>query len=74
MSRYAMCPDCGHRMRRVLDSWGDWDGESYVCDYCDSGDEDGERLSLSEARDIWLSSGKDEDSMFGYSEEELEVD
>lgn len=19
MSRYAMCPDCGHRMRRVLD-------------------------------------------------------
>ena len=36
MSRYAMCPECGHRMRRVRDIFGDWDGETYTCDYCDS--------------------------------------
>lgn len=40
MSRYAMCPDCGHRMRRVKDSWGFWDGETYTCDYCDFDDYD----------------------------------
>ena len=34
MSRYAMCPVCGHRMRRYLDGFGNWDGETYVCDYC----------------------------------------
>ena len=38
MSRYAMCPECGHRMRRVLDSWGNWDGETYCCDYCTGAD------------------------------------
>ena len=38
MSRYAMCPECGHRMRRVLDSWGNWDGETYCCDYCTGDD------------------------------------
>ncbi len=77
MSRYAMCPNCGHRMRRVLDSWGTWDGETYECDYC-SGDEydyeddnDGESLSVDDAAEIWLSSGMDEDMMFGYSEDEL---
>ena len=76
MSRYAMCPDCGHRMRRVIDLDGSWDGESYICDYCDGDmeddyDDDGECLSVSDAADIWLSSGMDEDSMFGYTEEEL---
>ena len=78
MSRYAMCPECGHRMRRVVDAWGNWDGESYICDYCSSDeaeyDDDDEGLSLSDARDIWLSSGKDEDYMFGYTEDELEED
>lgn len=38
MSRYAMCPNCGHRMRRATDMWGYWDGETYICEYC-SGDE-----------------------------------
>ena len=33
MSRYAMCPNCGHRMSRDLDMWGNWDGETYRCDY-----------------------------------------
>ena len=35
-------------------------------------DEDYEpRLSVSDAADIWMSNGQDEDYMFGYSEEEL---
>ena len=77
MSRYAMCPECGHRMRRYRDSWGNWDGETYVCDYCsgedyDDDDDDGEGLSVYDAALIWMSNGKDEDYTFGYSEEELE--
>lgn len=40
MSRYVMCPNCGHRMRRYME-YGTWDGETYVCDYCESdGDDD----------------------------------
>ena len=27
MSRYAMCPICGHRMRKI-------DEETYYCEYC----------------------------------------
>ena len=37
----------------------------------DEEDDDGESLSVWEAADIWLSNGMDEDSMFGYTEEEL---
>lgn len=40
MSRYAMCPVCGHRMRRDRDIFGNWDGETYVCDYCAEGYDD----------------------------------
>ena len=68
MSRYMMCPVCGHRMRRDKDAWGYWDGETYTCDWCE-----GEGLSVYDAADIWASNGKDEDYMFGYSEEELEA-
>ncbi|MCH4210686.1 MAG: hypothetical protein LKF75_03260 [Bacilli bacterium] len=32
----------------------------------------GETLSVEDAAQIWLSNGKDEDYMFGYTEEELE--
>ena len=73
MSRYAMCPDCGHRMRRDIDSYGRWDGETYVCDYCSGnyGDDDGEGLDVYEAALIWQSSGMDEDQTFGYTEDEL---
>ena len=35
-------------------------------------DEEGESLSAYDAAMIWLSNGKDEDYMFGYSEDELE--
>jgi hypothetical protein len=31
----------------------------------------GESLSVSDAADIWMSSGQDEDYTFGYSEDEL---
>lgn len=73
MSRYAMCPECGHRMSRFIDSLGKWDGETYVCRYCSSDIEiDDEDLSVYDAALIWASNGKDEDYMFGYSEEELE--
>ena len=33
--------------------------------------DDGEPLNVSDAADIWLSSGMDEDQMFGYTESEL---
>ena len=79
MSRYAMCPDCGHRMRRDKDIFGNWDGETYVCDYCSGNDYDdyddeddyGERMSVEDAALAWLSHGMDEDYTFGYSEDEL---
>ena len=75
MSRYFMCPKCGHRMRRYKDSLGYWDGETYICDYCvddDLDDDDNEALDVFDAADIWLSNGKDEDYTFGYTEDELE--
>ena len=67
MSRYTMCPVCGHRMRKV-------GSDEYVCDWCDDADDedDGEGLSVWDAADIWASNGKDEDYMFGYSYDELE--
>ena len=77
MSRYLMCPECGHRLRRVYSSNGYWDGETYTCDFCnamenDENSYDEESISLSDAADIWASNGKDEDYTFGYSEDELE--
>lgn len=54
----------------------------YTCPICgetyhdfhfeDDEDDDSERLSVYDAADYWLSSGKDEDYMFGYTREELE--
>ena len=35
-------------------------------------EDDSERLRVWEAAEIWSSNGKDEDYMFGYTEEELE--
>ena len=52
---------------------------NYYCPFCgaryhddDYDEEHEEALSVSDAADIWMSSGKDEDYMFGYTEEELE--
>lgn len=77
MSRYAMCPNCGHRLRRDVDAFGSWDGETYICDWCaseydDDVDEDDESLDVYEAAEIWASNGRDEDYTFGFTEEELE--
>ena len=73
MSRYTMCPVCGHRMRRDLDVCGNWDGETYICDYCpDEVGGDSESLSVSDASEIWAANGKDEDCTFGFTEEALE--
>lgn len=74
MSRYAMCPECGHRLRRVKNAWGIWDEETYHCDYCSGSSDfdDEESLSVYDAALIWASNGKDEDYTFGYSEDELE--
>ena len=43
-----------------------------VIDDDEEEDEDGERLSVWDAAEIWASNGKDEDYMFGYSREDLE--
>lgn len=79
MSRYAMCPHCGHRMLRYKE-FGVWDGQSYWCPYCAGDDEDdydddenGDGCySVYDAALAWASSGMDEDYTFGYTVEELE--
>ena len=79
MSRYSMCPNCGHRLSRYLDSFGNWDGETYICTHCfgdndndDYNDDDEDCLSVYDAALIWASNGKDEDYSFGYSDEDLD--
>ena len=68
-----MCRDRSHGQ---LEYEGDG---NYVCPVCGDtfhdpayDEEDSENLSVYDAADIWLSHGKDEDYMFGYTEEELE--
>jgi rubredoxin len=70
------CPGCG-----VEVSLSDDYNDLWYCPFCtrevdfreeDDDDYDGVPLSVYEAADIWASNGKDEDYMFGYSEEELE--
>ena len=66
-TRYLMCERCGHRLRRVKDLDGYWDGETYACDYCSDDDDDfdgEERLSDYDAELIYRSSGEDEDYDF----------
>ena len=46
---------------------------SFYEGYDEDGNPDGgDRLSVSDAAQIWASHGKDEDYTFGYSEDELE--
>jgi hypothetical protein len=54
-------------MSRDLDMWGNWDGETYRCDWCaaECDDDDDEALDVYTAAEIWASNGKDEDYMFG---------
>jgi ribosomal protein L37AE/L43A len=67
------CPRCGQAMTKRY-QFSDW-----WCKNCGAGlddddydDDDSESLSVWDAAEIWLSNGKDEDYMFGYTEEELE--
>ena len=55
--------------------WGNWDGETYRCDWCaaEYDEDDDESLDVYTAAEIWASNGKDEDYMFGYSEDDLEA-
>lgn len=57
------CAECG--------CVNDVSEDNIIYDY-DDYDEDDERISVWEAAEIWRSHGKDEDYMFGYTEEELE--
>lgn len=56
------CPKCGKWFDDDLEEDDEWLDD----------DDDGESLSVYEAAEIWASHGKDEDYMFGYTEEELE--
>ena len=49
------------------------DDSSCDDDWDDEDDSDDEPLSVYDAALIWMSNGKDEDYMFGYTEEELEA-
>lgn len=73
-----LCIDCGGEMKYI--GHREWEctkcgtiyeieGAGY--DYDDEEDE-GEGLSVWDAAAIWASHGKDEDYMFGYTEDELE--
>ena len=71
------CVECGGEMNYL----GHREWECTKChsvyeitgiDYDDEDDENGECLSVDDAALIWASRGKDEDYMFGYTEEELE--
>ncbi|MDY4413687.1 MAG: hypothetical protein SPE43_04870, partial [Ruminococcus sp.] len=57
---HVYCPNCGTE-------WYVDDNDEYIND-----NNDYKKLSVYDASLIWLSKGKDEDYMFGYTEEELE--
>ena len=68
---------CRNHDQGEMEYKGGGDFECPVCgftyhddDYDDDGS--GERLSVYDAALIWRSKGKDEDYMFGYTEDELE--
>ncbi|SDH31155.1 hypothetical protein SAMN04487975_1047 [Planococcus glaciei] len=64
------CPRCGEALTKKYEY-----SDTY-CTNCNFGldddDDSSESLSVYEAAEIWVSNGKDEDYMFGYTEKELE--
>ena len=60
-------------MSKVADAIDDMEGELMGELMDDDDDYDGESLSVDDAALIWASNGKDEDYMFGYTEDELEA-
>lgn len=74
---YAKCPQCGKTAygeeeieREFGYRFGGTKPQSW-CRECRSNSSN-ERISVYDAAEIWMSNGKDEDYMFGYSEDELE--
>lgn len=75
---YAECPQCGltaHGENEIEELFGFRYGGTKPQSWCrscrSSANRGGESLSVYDAADIWMSSGMDEDYMFGYSEDEL---
>ena len=71
------CPECGtywyiDNDGEMINDGSAWSPFDDCDDEDDEDDDDCERLSVDEAAAIWASHGKDEDYMFGYSEDELE--
>ena len=67
------CPNCGTYWYVDDDDEYINDGSAWSSDDDEDDDDDAsEGLSVYEAALIWASKGKDEDYMFGYSEDELE--
>lgn len=70
----ATCPRCDEELEYL--GSGDWEcpscGKIYNEDEDDDIDFNGESISVYDAALIWVSNGRDEDYMFGYTEEELE--
>lgn len=72
MASYGCSNRCGVDMNYIGD--GEWKcpkcGQIIPFGEPDENDDD-EGISVYEAAEIWASNGKDEDYMFGYSEDEL---
>lgn len=77
MSYEPIIVHCYHKRHGEMEYIGCGDyrcpkcGDVFHDDEYDEEDDD-EYISVIDAANIWLSNGKDEDYMFGYSEEELE--
>ncbi|MCR4896484.1 MAG: hypothetical protein K5891_06870 [Lachnospiraceae bacterium] len=68
MSKYAVCPECGYRMKEI-------EPGTYSCVHCKGESEEGcERITVSEAAFLWNLNARREDILFGYSVEELEIE
>ena len=70
MNKEDVCSKCSPEIFRDEDNSDNWDGECCNCEYFDGDDDD--LMSIFSMAEIWFSDGKDEDYMFGYTEEELE--
>lgn len=72
-NRYRVeCPNCGTYWFVDKDDEMINDGSAWSPNDDEVDEDDGESLSVYDAALIWVSKGKDEDYMFGYTEEELE--
>ncbi len=64
----GLCGDCAID---ILENWFSTMNREHFINQ-EENDFRGESLSVYDAAEIWVSHGKDEDYMFGYSEDELE--